>query len=267
LQRLLRRGSDPAAAAILSVIARRLYPSHQTEKKLQGRNTLLTPGLAYVLRRERERPAPPASPFRETAAVALVSLACDAIVLGAFAVLRWLLPRHTPDVGALVRGPKQYLQTHYATTGFWLLGLLAFSCLLAVALASGEVGTWTATTVRRMSWVRWLVPDPDRGPQPVSLWWKLFDSYEDGPIHVGCQLDDGSFVAGWLWSYNHNEPESPDRDLAISAPITFRAAGTETTVTLERVGVVAVSARRIVTLHVSYIAAIGDGMDHSEDDK
>jgi uncharacterized protein DUF6338 len=214
---------------------------------------LLAPGFAYMLRRRRERPAAAVSSFQETVTLALVSLACDIIVLLAFALLRALLPNHTPDVGALIRGPEQYLEQHYAAVGFWLLSLLLVACLLAVALASREVGAGATKLVRRLSWLSWLAPKPDSGPQSISLWWKLFEWYKDGPIHVGCELDDGSFVAGWLWSYNHNEPESPDRDLAVSAPITFRAAGSDTAVTLERVNVVAISARRIVSLHVSYV--------------
>jgi hypothetical protein len=39
LQRLLRRRQRSRRTVILSVPARRLRPSHQTEKKLQGRNT------------------------------------------------------------------------------------------------------------------------------------------------------------------------------------------------------------------------------------
>jgi hypothetical protein len=40
LQRLPRRWQRPAAIVIPSVIARHLRPSHQTEMKLQGRNTI-----------------------------------------------------------------------------------------------------------------------------------------------------------------------------------------------------------------------------------
>ena len=61
LQRLLRRWQRPPATVILSVIARRPRPSHQTEKKLQGRNVLVRIDGAWAgdsTRRNAAQPSP-----------------------------------------------------------------------------------------------------------------------------------------------------------------------------------------------------------------
>jgi len=86
-----------------------------------------------------------------------------------------------------------------------------------------------------------------------SAWWRLFHQHDDSLIHVGCHLDDGSFVSGWLLSYAADYEESGDRELTLSAPVFFRPAGAPDGVNLDGVGAVAVSARRIVSLLVSYV--------------
>jgi Family of unknown function (DUF6338) len=225
---------------------------------------LLAPGFCYVLCKELARGTRTVSPFRETVTLAAISLACDAAVAAAFAVVRILLPSRTPDIGALVRHPADYVRGHYASLAWWGLGLLASACLLGVALASIESGAKIATVLRRIRGLRWLAPPAN----PVifnSAWWRLFHEHEDSFCYVGCHLDDGSFLSGWLFSYASDDEETGDRELTISAPVFFRPAGEVDGEELA-IGAVAISARRIVSLFVTYVedqngpasASIGD---------
>lgn len=100
--------------------------------------------------------------------------------------------------------------------------------------------------------LRWLAP-PENPVTFDSAWWRLFHEFDDSFIHVGCYLEDGSFLSGWLLSYAPDYRETADRDLTISAPVFFRPAGEADGAVLERVGAVAISARRIVSLLVTYV--------------
>ncbi len=195
---------------------------------------VLTPGFCYLLRQEHARGARTVSPFRETVTLVVISLGCVAAV------------------GALVRHPADYARAQYASLAWWGLGLLTAACLLGVALASTEIGTKTAAAIRRIPGLRRLAPPAN----PVtfnSAWWRLFHQHEDCLIHVGCHLDDGSFVSGWLLSYAADYDETGDRELTLSAPVFFRPAGERDGNNLEGVGAIAISARRIVSLLVSYV--------------
>jgi len=213
---------------------------------------VLTPGFCYLLRQEHARGARTVSPFRETVTLVVISLGCVAAIGATFGIVRILIPGHTPDVGAFVRHPADYARAQYASLAWWGLGLLTAACLLGVALASTEIGTKTAAAIRRIPGLRRLAPPAN----PVtfnSAWWRLFHQHEDCLIHVGCHLDDGSFVSGWLLSYAADYDETGDRELTLSAPVFFRPAGERDGNNLEGVGAIAISARRIVSLLVSYV--------------
>lgn len=216
---------------------------------------LLAPGFLHVLRREAEHPQRPISAFRETVAVALVSVVCDLAALGLMIPLRALAPDRTPDVGALIRDPDNYGRGHYALLMGWGLSLLAAACLLAIALANREFTNRAGHGIRRIPGLRWLAPQPARRVHPKSAWRRLFEDHNHlgSRIHLGCELDDGSHLAGWLYSYNPDEPETGDRDLVLTPPLTMVAVGATEAQPLEGVGAVIVSARRIVSLHVAYV--------------
>lgn len=213
---------------------------------------VLAPGFCYLLRQEHARGARTVSPFRETVTLVVISLGCAAAIGVTFGILRILLPSYTPDIGAFVRDPASYARAHYASLAWWGLSLLIASCLLAVTLASTEIGAWTAAAIRRIPGVRRLAP-PTNPVTFHSAWWRLFHQHTDCLIHVGCHLDDGSFVSGWLLSYAADYDETGDRELTLSAPVFFRPAGERGGGNLEGVGAVAISARRIVSLLVSYV--------------
>jgi Family of unknown function (DUF6338) len=194
---------------------------------------LLTPGLFYVLRRECTRPDRTISTFRETVELVVLSLACDVTVGAAFAVTRIRFPSRIPDVGALIHLPADdaaaYARAHYASLGWWSLGLLIAACLLGVALASIDLGG-LARGLGRIRGLRWLAPA--KTVTSESAWWRLFHLHPDSYKHVGCNLDDSSFISGWLLSYSPDNEETGDRELTLSAPLFFRPAGAVDGVTL-----------------------------------
>jgi hypothetical protein len=71
--------------------------------------------------------------------------------------------------------------------------------------------------------------------------WDLFERYRDAKVYGGC----GSYLGGDLLTYNSDEDETEDREVALAAPITYRAAETDDPVELVDVGAVSVSARQI----------------------
>jgi hypothetical protein len=175
--------------------------------------------------------------FGETVLLGLTSFLCDAAALFVFGVLRVTIPDHTPDVGRLVRDGRTYFDAHYASVAWWALGLLTLACAFGFVL-----GRWPPR----------FAPIFADDITFTSAWWDLFEQYPDSTVYVGCELNDGSYLGGELFTYNSDEDETGDRELALSSPITYRAAGDDP-VELEDVGAVSVSARQIKFLTVSYL--------------
>lgn len=193
---------------------------------------LLLPGLTFVIIRERRGSERRPTPFRETGAVVFCSVLTELATLILFAVARGLMPGLTPDVGRLVREGADYARDHYAELGWWVVGLLLFSCALAATAAA-------------------LTGDRPHA-SAMSAWWVMFDRWFPGenPI-VGCILEDGSYIEGRQASFNVSSDDSPDRDLVLVEPLKYRAPGT-TEMHAFPWGAACISARRIVAMFVSY---------------
>jgi hypothetical protein len=74
----------------------------------------------------------------------------------------------------------------------------------------------------------------------------------DQRVYVGCELEDGVYVAGDLYSYSEEVEETADRELILTGELTERAPDGKINA-LTDVSAVAVSARRIKYMRVSYI--------------
>jgi hypothetical protein len=208
---------------------------------------LLLPGFAYVVGKERNGTRQQLTPFHETAAVVAASISFELIVLVLFAVIRTLWPSATPDVGALIRGGGGYLRGgrghagHYGQVAIWVTGMLALSTVLA----------YLATLPRARKFAAKVL-----GPYPhhstVSAWWLVFETWQqEREIHIGCILDDESYVEGWLGSFNSVTDDKPERDLVLTEPILYRPPGADNAEPYE-CGAVCVSASRIVAMFVNY---------------
>ena len=201
--------------------------------------TLLMPGFVFLVQREIKTPNREISAFRETVTLAVVSLACNAVAVALFGLVRFLFPAQTPDFGRMVRDGFSYILPNYIAVGWWGIALLAFSSILAFMLGRFEP-TFTRSFTQRITF--------------TSAWWELFHMHADSKIYVGCELEDNSYLGGYLLSYSTEVKETGDRELAISAPITCRLAdGTEAE--LHDISAVTVSARRLKYHTVSYMDA------------
>lgn len=208
----------------------------------------LAPGLAFIIARQRVAPQQTLSALRETAQLVCASLVADVVVLALFGIVRSAWPDHTPDVGRLVREPGEYLRAAYLSVAWWAVGLLAVAVLLAW---TAGLGWWR----RVLSFLPAVRPEAAPHESGTSAWWLLFQDKPGRRVHLGCALDDGTYVSGWLASYNTSINESGDRDLTLAAPIRFRAKGAAQAVELAGTSAVIISARNVVTVFVSYQSA------------
>ena len=210
---------------------------------------LLWPGFAYTSVRARRRPDRRLTPLQETVTIVIASLTALAVTGVLFGIVRALWPGVTPDFGRLLFHSRAYLQAHYVRTGWWAAGLIAVAVL-------GSIGVAVAQSSERLGSIRglsWLVPPPD--PSTMSAWWVAFSNRDlrKEEIHVGCTLDDGSYVAGRLYTFSQAADDIADRDLVLRAPISVRPARAAHAEVIDRAALMTISARHIVTMTVTYV--------------
>jgi|ERR1700733_13125000 len=196
------------------------------------------PGVIFAIQLENREPAREVSPLRELATVVSVGVVCDALALLLFGIIRGIRPSLTPDVGLMERSGMQYVKLHFASVGWWSIALLLTACSLAYIL-----GRFSPQIARSIS---------PPAIKSASAWWAAFHQFPDTYIYVGCVLQDDSYVAGYLKSYSSDVNETPDRDLILCAPITYRPAGSDEEKALEDVGLVTVSASQLKFFTVTY---------------
>lgn len=213
---------------------------------------LLLPGFAYVVGKERNGTGQQPTSFRETAAVVAASVTFELVVLLVFAIIRTIWPHLTPDVGALVRDDHSYLAGRgghagrYSQVALWAVGMIAVAAVLAYLA--------TLPQARKLA-VKVLEDYPHHST--VSAWWLMFETWQgQRDIHVGCVLDDESYVEGWLGSFSPAADDNPDRDIVLTEPILYRPAGTSRAEPYE-CGAVCISAARIMAMFVNYSAGEG----------
>jgi len=206
----------------------------------------LTPGLVYSVHRRALVPQRPLSVLVETATLVSVSLAADIAVLSLFALVRLLIPTHTPDIGALIRDGSSYAQARPAYIFGWSAALLAASCAVGITgarwqrLRSSFLGAFAPSIV------------------DTSAWYYVF---EDEPpldyraVYVACDMKDGSYLAGILAWYSTETAETADRDLVLAPPLLRRSGGKVDS--LEGFGRAIVSARDVATIYVSWLTDDG----------
>jgi hypothetical protein len=212
---------------------------------------LLTPGFAYNSVRGRRRPYRQLTTLQETVIVVTASLAALIATAVVFALLRMWMPNHTPDVRSALFNTHTYLQAHYVRTAWWAAAFLAVSVLGAAVVAMIQETQWASRTpVLNM-----LAAPPD--PSTQSGWWIVFRPglVAGHEVHVGCTLDDGSYVSGRLRSYSQEAEDSADRDLVLRAPIKIRPRGATSAHQVENISWMTISARHIVTMTVTYVAS------------
>lgn len=217
---------------------------------------LLLPGFAYLVGKERAGTERRASPFRETVAVVSASVVTELTVV----IASWPWWSRVLDVDKLVGSPSDYWKERPGLLASWGI------CLLLAATLLGHMFTWPR--LRSPRWLGRLAENArDRAvlkqildrvrdyphPSSVSGWWMLFETWKlDRALYAACVMDNGSYITGWVRSFNTSADDTTDRDLILGEPIRYRAPGHEDVADLE-CDAVCVSAKHIVSLEVSYV--------------
>lgn len=203
------------------------------------------PGLLYYVQRRALAPQRSLSPFVETASLVAVSAFTNLAALGLFALVRKLLPRHTPNVQSLLRSPGDYVVARPGYMLAWVAALLVVSSGLAVLLG-------------RRWWILGKIADKYTPTiVDISSWYRAAEHGPDGArVHVGCDMSDGVFVSGYLDWYSTELDETGDRDLILADGITRIADGQEETLECQRL---VVSGREIRRMYVTYVLDASSG--------
>ncbi|WP_349880275.1 DUF6338 family protein [Micromonospora sp. HUAS YX12] len=213
---------------------------------------LLAPGFAYVLRHERTTPNRPFSAFRESLRVVFASVLCLATAGLLYAALRAVAPTHTVNVRGLVRDPFGYARDHHVNLAWWSISVLAAAILVGLVAADPRV-VRRSRSIRRSRVLRWVTGSKRTDIETVSAWYTVMHMYDEedpGPILVGAQLDDGSYIQGRVYTFNPAFEEKEDREILLSAPLSVRSKDGITTPLDAQFSVV--SARHIVRLDVKH---------------
>jgi Family of unknown function (DUF6338) len=199
---------------------------------------LFLPGVIFVIQVDNRRPVRELSSLRELVSIAAIGALCDLTSLILFGILRALFPGETPNVGKIIRVGAVYFRLHAVSEAWWILGLLGFSCGLAYVLGRYQPRLAGAVVSGRITF--------------NSAWWELFHLNPQSRIYVSCELQDGSYIAGYLLRYSTETDETPDRDLALAEPISYRPVGRQEATVLDKVGAIVISASQIKFLTVTY---------------
>ena len=234
--------------------------------------TFLTPGFVYLVRTETRLPERRYSLLRETVTIVSVSLAVNGVILGLFAILRYLLPTITPDAGAIVRESSTYFQSNYAEVTLWsAVLLLAATCLAAViavppawsSKCASKIRFWPGPTIATFIATRQL-----QGPiEQLSGWGFAFTKRPHHRVYVGLDLKDGTYLYGPLFAFSTDLEENDARSIQIGRPVKIRPPGDNITAAEDwDVDRVIVSASQLKTISVRYVPSKpedGDSRDNT----
>jgi hypothetical protein len=196
----------------------------------------LTPGFLNYIQRRRRVPQRSLSSLVEVATFLSISVLTNAAALGIFVAIRAITPDHTPNVEGLVTEGFKYVDPRIGYIVVWTIIVLGISCTLAVI-----IGIW---------------PGPFRNLTPViidsSAWYYAFELGPEGSkVYLGCDMNDGSYIGGYLDWYNTDVDEVADRDIVLAAPIATRIDGHDVESDFQRV---VLSARNIAKISVTFLA-------------
>jgi hypothetical protein len=201
---------------------------------------LFMPGAVYAIQADRQRPATQQSALRELITIAGVGTICDLAVLLVFSIFHTLWPGLSPNIGGMERSGFPYFRLHLVVFGWWIFALFIASCVLAWVLGS----VWPGVANRYISGQISL----------SSAWWKLLkEKNPDELRYLSCDLTDGTYVGGYLLSFNPDSEETENRELTLTGPITYRASGDEEAVVLPNIHVMTIRAGHMRNMGVTYL--------------
>lgn len=198
---------------------------------------LLAPGIFYFAVFNAFKPERELSALRETAVVSLMGVLCDVLALSILLVVRLVWEFPAPDVHGLFTEPIAYVAANPGLVWSFSVAFLVIACLIATGLAVWFVRVRAIGTISN-----------------YSAWYQLMHVPADHVVYCGCQLDDDSWIGGYLLSYNTDAKETGDRELVLRPPITYRGTAAQDAAELPNVSAISVSAGRIRFLQVSYLS-------------
>jgi hypothetical protein len=163
------------------------------------------------------------------------------VVIGGFSIVRTLFPNVTPNVGALLSEPHKYFLANYRPCAAWAFAVFISAC--GIGFGGG-------------SWIK-----PGGGSLDTSAWWEMFEVESQKRKFVSCQLLDGSFISGELYSFSTDCDETENRELVLLDPL-FLAAGAEGDPESMHSDLTSISSRRILYMSVNLVAS--DSADRAE---
>jgi Family of unknown function (DUF6338) len=200
---------------------------------------LFMPGVIFAIQADSRRPAHELSPLRELISIAGVGTICNVVVLLIFGLLRSLFPTITPNIGQMARAGSEYIRLHFVSVSWWAFGLFFGACILAWILGR----FWPGVAGRFVSGEIFF----------TSAWWELFHKYPDRQVYIGCELNDGTYISGYLIRYSTESDETPHRELALAGPIIYRASGSDVSAVLQNVDAMSLRAGQMKYLTVTYL--------------
>ena len=208
---------------------------------------VLTPGYVHYAIRRRLVPIRRLSVTMEGAGLFVVAAVANTLMFAIFGIVGSIPPLrgHTPDIADLMSDPSGYAlldNSRLAYVTVWV-GILIFGASGISAAFAYRFGPLDHLSRR-------FAPVIAR----VSGWYQVFriDPPEDSIIHVGCELQDGSYAAGRLVWFTTEPEDSPDRELILAPPFTAMNAEGGTLEFLEE-GRVILSVREIRRMDVTYL--------------
>lgn len=185
--------------------------------------------------------------FRESAAVVFASVAVNLVVAAVAVFLVWWNPVLGVDWQLMAVRPDA-LDFQQFIALFWRGAMLLVASVALGWIAGGKAAHRLAKRMRLA----------DKGRSEGSAWWILFDEDavpEKTVPYAGIELDDGQWFEGYVGTFSTEAQDSADRELILVSPMKYREAGLRAEPeALKGVDAVALSARRIRFVNVTYIA-------------
>jgi Family of unknown function (DUF6338) len=206
------------------------------------------PGYVYHRTALRRNPERSDTAVTEVLSVIFASIGIDTLVLLMLVAASVILPVQKIDASGFITDPQSYVAENLEVVAGW--ASIGFLLALLLAVTAG-LRPWRRWLPAR--WREWTDDHERRYQGQQSAWWRLFHDNPGSRVYIGCTLDDSSYVSGYLNTYSKVGTEHADRELTLRAPITYRPSEDSEAVQIDNVGAVAISARHIVLMTVTYM--------------
>jgi hypothetical protein len=211
------------------------------------------PGYIFHVASSHRNPEREDSAVTEVLSVVFASIAIDMVVFLLLVLGSLVLPVAGIDASGFISHPQAYAADNVHVIASW--AAVGFLLAMLIAGAAG-LRPWERRLPAR--WRTWADARERLYQGQQSAWWWLFHDNPGTRVYIGCMVDDGSYVSGFLNSYSKVGTEHADREITLRAPVTYRPSEKSKAVELDSVGAVVISARHIVLMTVSYVASSAD---------